>query len=251
MFTSVRKLFKPGLLFLIAGIVIGAFFLAKKKYSQADFGKQFNGKYQKASLILHALEPKLAECSKLCNYSPVFLQSLVMPEVMRYNSLKDGIEAESLRTLYVQFGEEYADFSIGIFQMKPSFAQVVEKKVEVLLPGHLQKEFAMQYSSSNAEEIRRHRVERLQDEDWQLNYLTAFTVLCDTLYKQKKITSELQKLLWYATVYNAGFDKSDAFIEKKLVQSHYYLEQDMPEKKFNYAAIVEWYYKLQNKGVNR
>lgn len=51
------------------------------------------------------------------------LQAIVFPEIMRYNGLKDGIETESLRTLYVQFGEDYADFSIGLFQMKPCFAQ--------------------------------------------------------------------------------------------------------------------------------
>lgn len=175
------------------------------------------------------------------------MKAIVFPEVMRYNLLRDGIEAESLRTLYVQFGKEYANFSVGLFQMKPTFAETVETKANQLLPDSILKELQLQYDATDAEAVRRERIERLQDEDWQLVYLTAFACICKKNYEHKKFTSQTEKLQWYATVYNAGFDKTDTYISNKIKEDNFYLSQDMPEKVFKYAAIVAWFY---NKKVN-
>jgi hypothetical protein len=85
-------------------------------------------------------------------------------------------------------------------------------------------------------------VERLQDTDWQMVYLTAFIAICNKSYSNKKFSSSTEKLQWYATVYNAGFNKTDEFISKKIMQDNFYLSQQMPGKKFKYAAIAGWYY---------
>jgi hypothetical protein len=166
---------------------------------------------------------------------------------MRYNSLKDDIETESLRTLYVQFGASYANFSIGIFQMKPTFAEEVETKAKQLLADSINKELQLAYTAADAEGIRRERVERLQDEDWQLVYLTAFIAVCNNIYQHKVFSSATEKLQWYATVYNAGFEQTDEYISKKIKQDNFYLEQGMPDKKFKYAAIAAWFYCKVNK----
>ena len=47
--------------------------------------------------------------------------SIVFPELVRYSALRDKMEITLLKTLYVNLGEDYANFSIGQFQMKPSF----------------------------------------------------------------------------------------------------------------------------------
>lgn len=228
-------------------LLFAGFSFAKRQYSDADFGKAFPGKLAAAESKLKGLNEKFGDCGSLCAQSPIFLQSLVLPEVMRYNSLKDGIEAESLRTLYVELGKDYANFSIGIFQMKPSFAEKVEIKTRALLSPALQKELSLDYDQSGEEEIRAERVRRLQDEDWQLIYLTAFACICNDLYANKKFETEKEKLQWYATLYNAGFDKTDAYISKKTTEANFYLDQGMPKKKFRYAAIAAWYYQLKNK----
>jgi hypothetical protein len=43
----------------------------------------------------------------------------------------------------------------------------------------------------------------------------------------------------------AGFDRTNAYLEKKIEQENFYLEQGMPGKKFRYAAIVKWIYQSQ------
>jgi hypothetical protein len=139
-------------------LILVAFSYAKKEYSNPDFGKTFGTKAEKATKKLHSLNEQFTLCSKLCAQDVVFMQSLVFPEVMRYNSLKDDIETESLRTLYVQFGQEYANFSIGIFQMKPTFAVQVETKAKQLLPDSIYKELQLPYEETDEESIREKRV---------------------------------------------------------------------------------------------
>ena len=241
MFISVKRIYNAGLLLLSAVIIFVVFLFAKDRYKRNDFGQSFDAKARIAQGEMRSMQPLFETCAIVAATDARFMQAIVFPEVMRYSSLKDGIEAESLRTLYVQLGDEYADFSIGLFQMKPSFAKQVEEKSTRLLSPAINKELQLNYDSDNAEEIRRQRVNRLMDAEWQMIYLTAFTALCNEIYTNKKFGSNLEKLQWYATVYNAGFDRTDAYISKKIKEEHFYLQQDMPGKKFKYAAIAGWY----------
>lgn len=235
----VKRIYKFILVISIAGCFLG---YAKKEYANPDFGLSFGAKATKASTRLKSIRDKFELCSKLCKQPVLFMQSLVFPEVMRYNCIKDGIETESLRTLYVQLGEEYANFSIGLFQMKPTFAIEVEEKAKQYLPDSIYRELQLPYTAIDEADIRQERVDRLEDVDWQMIYLTAFICICKETYKQKIFANEIEKLQWFATIYNAGFDKTDDYIKQKIKEDNFYLEQGMPEKKFKYAAIVSWFY---------
>jgi hypothetical protein len=242
MFTSVKKHYKLLSFLALCILLCGAFVFAKNKYSNPDFGATFGAKAKTAKKKLQQMRGSFELCSGICNSNALFMQSIVFPEVMRFHELKDDIETESLRTLYVQFGKEYANFSIGLFQMKPSFAEELEQKAKQLLPNELYNELQLTYKETDVLNIRLQRVQRLQDDEWQLIYLTTFISVCDKLYAAKKFNSEYGKLQWYASVYNAGFDKSDAYIIQKIKQENFYLQQGMPGKKFRYAAIATWYY---------
>ena len=62
------------------------------------------------------------------------LKAIVFPELIRYNGVFNALEVESLKYLYVSEGKHYANFSVGYFQMKPSFAEMVESDFSFLLP---------------------------------------------------------------------------------------------------------------------
>lgn len=241
-FTSAKKFYKILFSSIFCVSIYAVFVFAKNKYSNADFGNAFKGKASAAKNKLHCLDSNFALCAPISKADSRFMQSIVFPEIMRYNSLKDGIEAESLRTLYVQFGEAYANFSIGLFQMKPTFAMQVEEKAKLLLTDSIYNELQLSYDATDEESIRANRIERLQDNEWQLVYLTAFVCICNELYKSRTFISEIKKLQWYATVYNAGFDKSDTYISQKIKEANFYLSEGMPGKKFKYASIARWYY---------
>jgi hypothetical protein len=242
MFISARKFYKPVFISTACIMLYAVFVFSKKKYNSVDFGKTFKAKAAAAQTELRLHKENFTLCGKLCHSNPRFMQSIVFPEVMRYNNLKDDIESESLRTLYVQFGEEYADFSIGLFQMKPSFAVKVETKAKLLLPDSVYNQLQLIYNGTDEENIRMQRVERLKDKEWQLVYLTAFVGICNETYKHKIFISDEERMQWYATVYNAGFDKTDEYIEEKIRQQNFYYTTGMPGKKFKYAAIASWFY---------
>ena len=54
-------------------------------------------------------------------------EAIVFPELIRYSMWQDEIERAAVNGLYVTKGRDGADFSIGRFQMKPSFAEDVEQ----------------------------------------------------------------------------------------------------------------------------
>ena len=242
MFTSVKKYYKFISPAVLGVLLCGLFVFAKNRYRDADFGASFGTKATSAKETIQHMNSSFELCSKACNSSVQCMQSIVFPEVMRFHELKDDIETESLLTLYVQFGKEYANFSIGIFQMKPSFAEELEQKAKLLLSKELYGELQLHYNESEPTAIRLERIERLRDADWQLIYLTAFVGVCNKLYAHKKFSSEEERMQWYATVYNAGFNKSDNYITQKIGQENFYLQQGMPGKKFRYAAIAKWFY---------
>ncbi len=242
MFISAKKHYKSIVIIVFCAAIYCLFVFAKKQYSNPDFGKKFGTKAAAAEKKVALMQDGFELCASLCKEKPLFLQSIIFPEVMRYSQLKDGIETESLRTLYVQFGAEYANFSIGIFQMKPTFAQQVETKAAALLPHSMYNELQLGYESTSEEDIRMLRVERLQDDNWQLIYLTAFILICKEQYKNKIFENEIERLQYYATIYNAGFDKLDEYISQKIKEENFYLENGMPDKKFKYAAIASYFF---------
>ncbi len=237
-----KRFYKVAVFCMTTILVFVLFINTKKIYSNADFGNAFEKKAIAAENKLQAMQQNFMLCTSISESNVHFMQSIVFPEVMRYNALKDGIESESLKTLYVQFGEEYANFSIGIFQMKPSFAEMVEIKCKQILPANVYDELQLKYKEETAENIRAKRIERLTDDDWQLIYLTAFIAICNKKFSSKNFVNDTEKLQWYASVYNAGFDKTDEYISKKIKEANFYLEEQMPGKKFKYAAIASYYF---------
>ena len=168
-----------------------------------------------------------------------FLEAIVFPEVLRYSRLRDGLETESLRTLYVQLGADYADFSIGLFQMKPSFAETVEQR---LTSADLQR-LQLGYTESQPESIRLQRVQRLQDPRWQLRYLTAFVLLCREICRNHRFISEEERMQWYALLYNGGLQADASWIRRRIAEDNRYLAAQMPGHRFRYAALATWYYR--------
>lgn len=55
--------------------------------------------------------------------------AIVSPELIRWTAFKDFFETTALELLYVKKGKTYADFSIGHFQIKPSFVEQLEAYV--------------------------------------------------------------------------------------------------------------------------
>jgi hypothetical protein len=138
--------------------------------------------------------------------------AVIFPELVRYSALKDKMEISLLKTLYINLGEDYANFSIGQFQMKPSFAELIRNQA----PSFLQKRsgiiFKTKKDYKSIIDFRRSIVKDLEDPKIQMNYLIAFIKICEKNYKtnRKDVQSEVKFL---ATAYNYGFEKNSDEIE--------------------------------------
>ena len=109
--------------------------------------------------------------------------AIVFPEMIRWSAFKDFFETKSLETLYVVGGKSAADFSIGHFQMKPSFIENLEKYVaENSSLHHLN--YIIPFQSSD-EKRRSERVKRLKQFKWQLRYAQVYWVVANNLFKNK------------------------------------------------------------------
>ncbi len=176
------------------------------------------------------------------NVPPEFLFAIVAPEITQYHHLRDVVEQIALFALYTHSGRDYADFSVGIFQMKPSFAEAIEQ--EVRADGKLQTLFPeFVFSGEDTMPERRNRLKRLQSTDWQMSYLMAFAAMMERRFGKFENT-EKDVILW-AAAYNSGFARPVEELEKMCKLE---LFPRFSRRKHNYAQLSLWFY---NELINR
>jgi hypothetical protein len=181
--------------------------------------------------------------------SPDFAWSIVFPELIRYNSLKDKLELASLYTLYIGFGENYSDFSVGRFQMKPSFAEKIESDY-LKLKKEIPFSENIQFDTTATRTARSERIRRLDNEVWQTKYLIIFIKLLDYKYNNE-MWNKTGKLMFYATAYNAGYWLPKEEILKRENRKCFYVSLYEPDNsvKYSYASISEDYF--SHPGLNK
>jgi hypothetical protein len=167
-----------------------------------------------------------------------FLFCIVAPEVSQHNSIVNDVQLYSMKLLYVQNGTKYGDFSLGIFQMKPSFVEDME--VYVSKNSNLKKAFSkILFKDKNSSYARSTRLNRLATLDWQLLYLTVFCNIVKDRFSSIKFSNIKDKLKFYATAYNCGFGRSKEDILKH--QSMFQFPR-FSMNKYNYSDISILFY---------
>lgn len=165
--------------------------------------------------------------------------AIVFPELIRWSALADLIQTSNLQSLYVQFGAGYSDFSVGRFQMKPSFAETLEGDFNRLLSPEEQKAIrGGRFAIEDTVEIRRARVRRLTDAEDQVRYLVIFFRVMDRLYAAETWASNEEKARFYAAAYNSGYRSGAGRIRRESARSRFHLSV-LPSRPFySYADIA-------------
>ncbi len=164
-------------------------------------------------------------------------EAVIFPELLRYNKIRDGVEQTVLLVPYVQKGREGADYSVGMFQMKPSFAEQLE---EAWMESPLSRKYALFFDLSDRKEVRRRRVERLADDEWQCVYLAMFVRLM--LEREpslgRMVPAERVSLL--ATAYNYSFKASLESLAVKSREKSFHLDFIRSKKTicYSYASLA-------------
>jgi hypothetical protein len=226
-------------------ILLFPFLLAaflKSGWSQSiDYQELFGDDWKKATIFEKEnriwIEPLLVKN----HISYPLAISIIFPELVRYSALRDKMEITLLKALYVNLGEDYANFSIGQFQMKPSFAEKIRQKASSVL-GHLSGiEFKNVSDFDDIKDFRKSIVSDLEDPKSQINYLIAFIKICQKNFNAcwKDEPSEVKFL---ATAYNFGFDKQDVEI-KSMIDKKFFNTKLIKTENYSYADVSIFWYK--------
>ena len=132
-------------------------------------------------------------------------EAIVFPELIRYSMWQDEIERAAVNGLYVTKGREGANFSIGRFQMKPSFAEEVEQAWN---RSSLSKEYGFVFNLQSNNEARRSRIRRLSTMQGQCRYLAIFIRLLQQRHPQLSQQPTKDQVRFLATAYNRSFNVS-------------------------------------------
>lgn len=167
--------------------------------------------------------------------------SVIFPELVRYSALRDKMEITLLKTLYINLGEYYANFSIGQFQMKPSFAEQIRNQA----PSFLQKRSGITFKTSkeydNITDFRRSIVKDLEDPEIQINYLISFIKICEKNYRTKT-KDEYSMVRFLAAAYNYGFDKNSEAIES-MIDKKYFNTKLFKTENYSYSDVSLFWYR--------
>jgi hypothetical protein len=207
--------------------------------TRTDFSTVFGEKYHEAASYFVS-QQWITDSLAAYGIPPNFAKAIVFPEVIRFSAISDKLEMQGLFTLYVQYGIKYSNFSVGRFQMKPSFAEQVEKEAKQL-PGKCQAGLQM-IDLSDTPEARFNRVKRLNSPEWQLKYLILFIEIMDQRYNMTYKSNDIEKLRFYATAYNCGFTNPEQVILQHIKKSYFHTAVFSSDKTYCYSDIASAYY---------
>ena len=169
--------------------------------------------------------------------------SIVFPEIIRYSRYKNFFETKVLEQLYVLKGKGWADFSIGVFQMKPSFVEDLEYHVQHIpdLKTHFQD--VIDYKEIDEERIRFERIERLKSFEWQLKYAFCYYYIINKCYGAYQFSDDEARLRFFSTAYNFGFTKPFDEIEAWTDEKAFPYGKKFKAEQFAFCELSIVFYK--------
>ena len=170
--------------------------------------------------------------------------SVVFPELIRFSALEDDIQVRGLKVLYVQYGRSYANFSVGRFQMKPSFAETLEADAARLFGRRERAALHLPaFERGDTPALRERRVRRLDDLEWQVWYLRLFMRVMGKRYAAAARSSPEDTLRFYATAYNTGYAAGEAAIRRRFGRRLFHVARFAPAETYEYADVALFHFR--------
>lgn len=201
------------------------------------FGKEWKKAAQRVRVhraqwhkIFESLDADAQEC-----------EAIIFPEQLRYSRLQNGMEEGATIALYVKGGTQAANFSVGYFQMKPSFVEEVEA---AWMKSPLRHKYKLYFDVRDSQSSRQKRLKRLLDVQWQCVYLGLFYRLVRERIPELEELSGRERVIIMATAYNRDFDAS--LEQLQLMREDYMFHTDIfPSENTEYYSYGEisaqWY----------
>ncbi len=217
-------------------LLLVLFMLGSTTAFSIDYRKVFGSDWTEAERFASAHHDEWKQEFDLFNVDARLAEAIVFPELIRYSMWQDEIERTAVNGLYVSKGREGADFSIGRFQMKPSFAEEVEKAWNA---SSLSKEYGFSFNLADNNEARRSRVRRLSTMQGQCRYLALFIRLQQQRHPPILQLSLQEQVRLLATAYNRSFTASWNSLQKMQYERHFHTDviKTRSTRFYSYADI--------------
>jgi len=170
--------------------------------------------------------------------------AVVFPELVRYSALRDKIETTVLKALYINLGEYYANFSIGQFQMKPSFAAIIRDESGSLLNRRSGISFQNPEDFSDISNYRKSIIADLEDPKTEFNYLISFMKICEKKFKTNR-KNETSRLIFLSTAYNYGIDKTEEQI-LNMTDRKFFTTKMFKGENYSYSDVSLFWFRQFN-----
>lgn len=207
-----------------------------------NYRKVFNENYDKALLFMDESKDVIEKTCLLFDNDPFVISSIIFPEAIRYSIVRDYLETTSLELVYASTGA--ADFSIGSFQIKPSFAERIEyyakHEIKFIEPELLD---WFNYNEGLKDyQIRKVRLQRLKSIEGQLFYVNLFYKYLLNKFNKLNYVETEYLIKFSSTAYNHNFEADQKEIEDYMSKAFFPWGVNNDKEKFNYADIAWNYY---------
>jgi hypothetical protein len=164
--------------------------------------------------------------------------AIVAPEISQFSYLENKLQSYSLKVMYVQYGKHYANFSVGLLQMQPAFIEQLDDSIRT--NEYLKARFSDNLIDKPTDREKRVEiVNRLNNTEWQIRYLSVFCTLLHRRFAHLSFADEAEKLRFYAVAYNAGLHKTAADLQRIGEKAQF---PHFSRHKFRYADVSVWFY---------
>ena len=235
-----RSLFVHYISFLVLFLIIPNQIIGQS----TDYSKIFN-KWDDAVEWLNENKSWMKELCDEYDVEYEMASTIIFPELLRYSRYLNVLETIANKTLYVKFGSEYSNFSVGVFQMKPSFVEDLLFSNE-LSKGKLYEILNINEDYDDDAELREEIVNALQSDQSAFRFVIAFIKICEKRYKIENY-DEYEKVVFMSTVYNAGLKTKQEDVSELSTEKHFN-DRLVSDQYYSYSDIALWYYKFYRSG---
>lgn len=191
---------------------------------------------QKTELI------RISECSNADRREAI---AIVAPELIRWTVFQDFFEIKLQEIKYPKLGEGGYDFSIGHFQMKPSFIEDLEEYI--INNKELSHLRYIVINEKRVKSARWKRLARLKDFRWQVRYAHTYWQVAKHRFSMIPFQSSEERVHFFASAYNLGFKSTHQEIRKWQTMSRFPFGKKYTSEQVKYGDLsVEFYLKYSN-----
>jgi hypothetical protein len=204
----------------------------------AAYWEEYKPNCLEALKFAEEIKPRLLEALDNDEFLTRVGLAVLFPELSRYSYLRDAIETTTLEFSYLFF--DSVDFSIGMLQMKPSFAKMLETSAAPCCRIRFPELFE---PAPDERAARGSRLMRLKNPDKQLEYFAVFLRLMRLKFPNIPEQNGEKMVLIFSAAYNAGFDKTLEELEEHSRQYYFPKGKYGGGEQYSYSELALDYYR--------